>query len=106
MGEAKHREVVDELTKGLVDQGRLIEAGWLSFRIKAVAPNAPQIQLDEMRVAFFSGAHHLLGSMMSFLEAGDDVTEADLKRVDQVQEELEGFLKMFKLRLATATGSG
>ena len=106
MGEAKRREMIDELTKGLVDQGRLVEAGWLSFRIMAIAPNAPQIQLDEMRVAFFSGAQHLFGSMMSFLEAGDDVTEHDLKRMDQVHEELEGFIKMFKLRLAQAKGSG
>lgn len=106
MGEAKRRrELVDELTTGLVDQGRLIEAGWLSFRTMVINPAAPQIQLDEMRMAFFSGAQHLFGSIMSFMEEGQEPTDADLRRMDQVHEELEQFIKVFKLRVERVQGS-
>lgn len=105
MGEAKRRQMVDELTKGLVDQGKLLEAGWLSFRVMVIHPDAPQIQLDEMRTAFFSGAQHLFGSIMSFMEDGQEPTDADLRRMDQVHEELEDFLKVFKLRLERTKGS-
>ena len=37
----RDRSAIDALTKGLVDQGKLIEAGWQSLRLTAVAPDAP-----------------------------------------------------------------
>jgi len=69
MGEKKRRDnlrsVVDEVTKKLVDEGKIIEAGWVSLKIMSIPDDAPQVQLDEMRMAFFAGAQHLFGSMIS-----------------------------------------
>lgn len=106
MGEARRRQLTEQLTTGLVDQGKLIEAGWLSFRIMVIHPDAPQVQLDEMRLSFFSGAQHLFGSIMTFLESGDEPTDADLKRMEAVHQELEDFAELLKLRLARVKGSG
>jgi hypothetical protein len=78
MGDAKRRKLVDELTRRLIDDGRIIEAGWMSFRIMCLPDDAPEIQVAEMRNAFFAGAQHLFGSITSMLDADADPTEADL----------------------------
>ena len=64
-----------------------------------VIPNdAPQIQKDEMKNAFFAGASHLFTSIMSVLEPGDDPTEKDIKRVELISEELERYLAEFQVK--------
>lgn len=92
------RDVVDELTRMLTDQGRLIEAGWVSLRIMSVPDDAPPIQIDEMRNAFFAGVQHLFHSIMTILDPGEEPTEADLTRLDKIDNELRGFIEEFKLR--------
>lgn len=92
------RELVDSLTKQLTHQGKLIEAGWLSYDRLVLSPDAPQIQRDECRMAFFCGAQHLFGSLMSILEPDADPTPADLERMSQIHAELEAFLATFKAK--------
>lgn len=89
-------DAIDHATKALVDKGLLIEAGWTSLRMMSMPQNAPQVQIDEMRNAFFAGAHHVFFSMMAVLDEGDDVTEQDLNRVSQIHAELDRFLAEFK----------
>jgi len=52
------RAVVAMASKDASDKGQIIELGWLSFR-KVIHPNAPPVQLTEMRTAFYAGAQHL-----------------------------------------------
>ena len=61
----------------------------------SVSPNAPQIQIDEMRNAFFAGAQHLFASIMGILDPEAEVTEADLKRMDAIAGELQNFYNEF-----------
>lgn len=109
MGEKKRREVnrsvIDEVTKRLVDEGKLIEAGWISLKTMVIPNNASQIQIDEMRNAFFAGAQHLFGSIMSFLDEGHKETEADLERLSKISDELDQFIKEFELRHSKPEGS-
>lgn len=63
-----------------MDDGKLVGAGWQVFRRTAVVADAPPAQLEEMRLAFFGGAQHLFESLMSFLEAREEPTEAGLER--------------------------
>lgn len=93
------RAYLERLTKELVDQGKLIEAGWIGLRLAAIHDDAPPMQLEEMRMAFFAGAQHLFGSVMSFLEDGEEPTDNDLKRMDNVDKELQQFLKDFKAKV-------
>lgn len=87
---------LDELTKSLVDRGKLIQAGWIALRVLAIPEDAPQVQIIEMQKAFFSGAQHLLSSIMTMLEPGGDPTEKDIKRLESIHEELKAWVEKMK----------
>lgn len=101
-------EALNELARNLTQQGKLIEAGWIGMRLACIAPNAPQIQLDEMRMAFFAGAQHLLGSLNNMLDPEADVTDADLARMESIDRELRTFITEFEKKhgLTAASGPG
>lgn len=86
------------ITKGLIDQGKLIEAGWVGFANCVFPDGAGAQQLESMRQAFFAGAQHLFGSIMHALEEGDDATESDMKRMDNIHHELTAFIEDFQKR--------
>lgn len=91
----KLRAAAEQLTRELFDKGKIIEGGWQGLRLMAVPPDAPDIQLREMRMAFFAGAHHLMQSIMNVLEPGNEITETDLNRMAMIQKELDEFEKTF-----------
>lgn len=98
------RQFLEQLTKRLADEGKLIEAGWVSLRLHAVPLNASAVQLEEMRNAFMAGAQHLFASIMTMLDPGVEETPADLRRMDLIDRELEAFGKELELRVAKAEG--
>lgn len=89
-------EMIAKVTRKLMDEGKLIEAGWTSLRIMSISSGASELQLDEMRNAFFAGAQHLFGSIMGGLDPGVEPTEADEHRLDLIAKELSDFLKIYK----------
>lgn len=82
----------------LADSGKLIEAGWIGMRIACDLIDAPADQLREMRMAFFAGAQHLFGSIMTVLEPGDEPSDTDLRRLDLIDKELKAFIADFSAR--------
>jgi hypothetical protein len=80
-----------ELTKKLVDEGKLIEAGWVGLYVMAVPADASEEQVRVMRQAFMAGAQHLWASIFAILDAGEEATEADLARLGLIAAELEAF---------------
>jgi hypothetical protein len=88
--------MLEQLARKLTDEGMLIEAGWVALRMAAVPKGASQVQLDDMRIAFFAGAHHLFASIMSILEPGAEPTMKDLHRMDLIDKELRKFVDAFK----------
>lgn len=90
------RAYLERLVRELTDKGQLIEAGWVSLRLAAISPDAPKLQLEEMRNAFFAGAQHLFSSIMTFLEEGSEPTDTDLRRMDLIQTELDTFIAAFE----------
>lgn len=99
------RSHLKRLERELADKGKLIEAGWIGLRLAAVPDDAPAVQLEEMRNAFFAGAQHLFASIMSVLDPGEDPTTADLTRMSNIQDELDAFIQDFQLRRFPAEGS-
>jgi len=89
--ESEISKVVEAATKKLVDDGHLVEAGWLGFVLACKLKDVSDIQRTEMRRAFFGGALHLFSSMMSFLEPGHEATDKDLDRMTMLSEELKRF---------------
>jgi hypothetical protein len=105
----QHREkLTDEIaaavSKRLADEGKLIEAGWVILRHMAMARDAPQVQIDEMRLAYMAGAQHVFASIMVTLDPGEEPTDADLRRLDLIHEELEAFREELKLRMSRSKG--
>ena len=88
-------EMLTQLTKDFTAQGKLIEAGWIGMQLACIPPDAPQVQIDEMRMAFFAGAQHLFGSITNILDPEADVTDADLVKMESIHNELQGFIAEF-----------
>ena len=99
------RQFLEQLTKRLADDGKLIEAGWVSLRLHAVPLNAPPVQLEEMRNAFMAGAQHLFASIMTVLDPGTEPTDADMERMSMIADELDAFGKELKSRISKTSGS-
>ncbi|MGY2987659.1 hypothetical protein [Bradyrhizobium sp. USDA 4508] len=100
------RAYLEMLTRKLVDEGLLIEAGWVGLRIACQLEDAPRIQLDEMRMAFFAGAQHVFHSITGgLLEPGAEPTDADLRRMDEIDKELRRFIVEFSERHLPTVGS-
>lgn len=95
--------IAAELTKKLTDEGKLIEAGFVAFRQLMINPEADAMQVDEMRLAFMAGAEHVFHSMISVLDEGEEPTEQDLQRMDNIHTELMAWRDEFTKRLKKET---
>lgn len=74
MGESKRRQIeqsAERLTKDLMDKGKLIEAGFAVFSYFVIPRDAPDIQVEEMQMAYMAGAEHLWSSVMSSLDRSE-----------------------------------
>lgn len=111
MGEAKRKsrrleEAATALGRELADQGKLIEAGFVVFASAVISPTAPEIQTDEMRLAFMAGAEHVFSSISNIMDPGDEPTEADLRRMDLLHQELDAWRGRIAERVQPAKGQG
>ena len=68
----------------------LIGNAWATFE-RVLPADAPDIQKQEMRRAFYGGAQALLGGLLKALEPGGKTTEGDLATIDGVNAELKRF---------------
>lgn len=101
MTDHRVRQMIDEASKKLTDEGKLIEVGFYGYRKFVLAHDAPKIQIDECRMAFFAGAQHLFGSIMSIMDQDREPTANDLRRMDMINTELAAFAKEIELRIET-----
>lgn len=93
-----------DVTKSLTDQGKLIEAGFAAFAHFVIPKDAPAIQLREMQLAFMAGAEHVFSSIMNILDPGEEPTEADLRRMDLIQTEIDAWRGRISERVHPAQG--
>lgn len=99
--------VASGVTAKLVDEGKLVEAGFAAFADFVIAKDAPPIQREEMRLAFMAGADHLFSSIMNVLDPGDaEPTERDLRRMNSIHAELENWRGRISERMTPAQGPG
>lgn len=99
---ANIKEKALELSKQLTDHGKIIEGGWLGFRLAVLPDNASPVQVNEMRKAFFAGSLHLFSSIMSILDPGAEPTEKDLQRMDLIHRELMEFEDQLRAQVTGA----
>jgi hypothetical protein len=106
MNKDERHELMREVTKKLIEEGKLIEAGFVALKMIAMDKQASAAQISDMRIAFFAGVHHVFSSIMTTLDEGAEPTEADLKHVKMIHEELDKFVKQFKRTHVHLTGKG
>lgn len=99
------RHYLERLSKELADNGKLVEAGWVSLRLACIPDDAPKVQLEEMHMAFFAGAQHLFASIVAVMDPGEEPTAADLNRMDLLHKELQEFERKFAMRTMGTKGS-
>lgn len=85
------RAYLERLSRQLADDGKLIEAGWISLRLAAIPLDASAVQLEEMHKAYMAGAQHLFASIMTILEPDAEPTDNDLRRMDLIAGELSAY---------------
>lgn len=83
--------IIDKVTAEWADKGKLIEGGWLAYVATSGLSIASETQLREMRKAYFLGAQHLYASMMGVMDAGEEITAKDMRRMEFIHNELEAF---------------
>lgn len=91
-------EATDMITKAAVDGGRLIEAGFLAMLAVTYPDGVGPRQRDDLRMAFFGGAQHLLGAITSVMDPDADITDTDMRRMDLIHRELAEFIQEFAKR--------
>lgn len=85
----KAKKIADDLAKELIDKGFLLEAGFEILASMAMPKNASERQVKECKLYFMAGAQHLFASIMQSLEAGSEPTDTDLRRMENINTELD-----------------
>jgi len=74
----------------------MIGEEWASYQAEVVPADAPEVQREECKRAFYAGAQAMYVAVLAASEPDDeDVCEA---RLAALQREMEDFLRLFKKR--------
>lgn len=113
MGEAKRKRdamtpverIAQDLMHRLVNEGRIISGGLAAYLvINEIPEDDPRVPM--IRDAYMASAQHLFASIMGTLDEGDDITPADLDRLDKIHAELDAWRKAYEaLRFKKPEGS-
>lgn len=79
---------------------KLIADAWRDFEIQVVPLNASDVQRVETRRAFYQGANAMFTGIVGMLEPGKDPTEKDLRKMDEIQAEIDQFMGDLRERRA------
>src|SRR5262245_8222617 len=95
------RRIAERVTGHFVDKGEVIALGFAAFIVAAYDDyeTMPLDQLAQLRAAYFAGAQHLFASIGNMMDAGDEPTEADMRRMALINHELNAFVDELKQRL-------
>lgn len=90
----KMERIISAVEQEMLKKGKIIEAGWVGYQLLLGRPITPHYTLDDRRRQdFFAGAQHMYTSFMRIFDEGEEPTRADLKRMEQLHNELEIFTK-------------
>lgn len=68
-----------------------VAAEWASYAERVLPKDAPPVQVQETRRAFYAGGAAILFRLLRLLESGDEPTPADLQMMDDIEAELAEF---------------
>lgn len=86
----RQRQIADSLLQELSDRGQIVEGGWRAYELLSGLKDAPEVQRNECRKAYFLGAQHLFSSVLGMLSPD---SELDCERMTKLDKELRQFIK-------------
>lgn len=98
------QDVATAIGRELIDQGKLIEAGWAVFADAVLPPGVSEAQKNDMMISFFAGAEHVFSTIINMLEEGEEPTAADLRRMDKIHAEIERWRAVISERVQPSQG--
>lgn len=72
---------------------KIIDTAWRSYAEQVIPMNAPDIQRQECRRAFYAGAASVFSGIMTMLDPGAEPTDADLEKMSALEDELNQYAK-------------
>lgn len=98
-------QAISDLTKELIDRGKLIEAGFAAFAYCVIPKDAPPIQLREMQLAYMAGAEHVWSSLINMVGPSEEPTDTDMQRMKLIQREIDEWRGKFAERAYPTQGN-
>lgn len=71
---------------------KIIAHLWANYEKQVIPAGASTVQIQETKRAFYAGSHALLTTLVDILDQDNDVTDKDLKVMDDLYQELEAFV--------------
>lgn len=107
MGKADdQRDAAVDLTRHLIDEGKLLDTGFAVLAQQLISKGASSEQLAAMRLAFMAGAEYMWSSILCMLDPSDEEhTSEDLRRMDQIQKEIEPWRRILSECFDPSKGS-
>ena len=93
MNREQIERITAEVSKKLADEGKLIAAGWVGYRMMVLPQDAPAPQVEDCRLAFMAGSQHLFSSLMNILDPGQAETPGDMRKIGLIDLELRTFAR-------------
>jgi len=92
--QSERQRYAEALARDWADKGKLVEGGWRAMR-QLLLPNMLHLTKEDFeataRKIFFLGADHVFASIIGMMEPGREETDADMRRMTNLQEELAAF---------------
>jgi hypothetical protein len=91
--EPSNKEIVDEMSKSFMDKGQFVLAGWTGYKLLALPKGSSPEQEKEAMIAFYAGAQHTFGSIVTCIgDYDDDDDKKSIERLDKIRDELCEFI--------------
>lgn len=95
---AKRRELAQTIARRLADEGKLIEAGWQLYRLMAIPDVRVISELDRYKDVWDAASQHLFSCIFDIMESGEEETPNDMRRMDNIQAEVDAINRRMELR--------
>jgi hypothetical protein len=75
---AEQRAMMRDLTRKFmaVSGGKVVEGGWNGFRDTSIKPDAPDVQLRDMKASFFAGATYAYLTLVAVIDEAMPLDES------------------------------
>jgi hypothetical protein len=99
------RKYFEDMTKKLIDQGQLLEAGWWACRLQLLQPGLNAPMLHDIHMVWMAACQHVFSSIFVSLDPGVEPTDVDMQRMTSLEREVEGYRKLLEMRVGKPAGS-